>query len=109
MARTPGKTMRTPSAAPCAPWTNNSAPGSGVQVRCGLSVAMSSGLGSRPCATICRSGGHVDGVENKKRNTVERTINRLKGFRAVATRYDKRAYIYLGTVTLTALAIWLRT
>ncbi len=36
-------------------------------------------------------------------------INRLKGFRAVATRYEKRAYIYLGTVTLAALVIWLRT
>ncbi|MGW7099698.1 IS5 family transposase [Streptomyces sp. NPDC054883] len=45
----------------------------------------------------------------KKRNTVERAINRLKGFRAVATRYEKRAYIYLGTVTLAALMIWLRT
>lgn len=29
--------------------------------------------------------------------------------RAVATRYGKRAYIYLGTVTLAALLIWLRT
>jgi hypothetical protein len=43
------------------------------------------------------------------RNTVERTINRLKGFRAVATRYEKRAYLYLGTITLAALLIWLRT
>ncbi|RSM96364.1 hypothetical protein DMH25_31690 [Streptomyces sp. WAC 01325] len=39
----------------------------------------------------------------KKRNTVERAINRLNGFRAVATRYEKRAYTYLGTVTLAAL------
>ncbi|MEW2426239.1 IS5/IS1182 family transposase, partial [Streptomyces nigra] len=36
-------------------------------------------------------------------------INRLKNFRAVATRYEKRAYIYLGTITLAALIIWLRT
>ncbi|MER6540511.1 transposase, partial [Streptomyces sp900105755] len=42
-------------------------------------------------------------------NTVERAINRLKGFRAVATRYEKRAYTYLGTVALAALMIWLRT
>lgn len=36
-------------------------------------------------------------------------MNRRKQFRAVATRYDKRAYIYLGTVTVAALVIWLRT
>ncbi|MFJ2273933.1 IS5 family transposase [Streptomyces sp. NPDC087866] len=57
-------------------------------------------------------GGRPTGFDSeryKKRNTVERTINRLKGFRAVATRYEKRAYIYLGTVTLAALVIWLRT
>ncbi|WP_424853622.1 IS5 family transposase [Streptomyces sp. SAI-170] len=45
----------------------------------------------------------------KKRNTVERAINRLKSFRAVATRYEKRAYTYLGTVTVAALMVWLRT
>jgi len=44
-----------------------------------------------------------------KRNTVERAINKLKQFRAVATRYDKRAYVYLGTVTAAALVIWLRS
>ncbi|WP_432177219.1 IS5 family transposase [Streptomyces sp. Tue6028] len=57
-------------------------------------------------------GGRPTGFDSeryKKRNTVERAINRLKGFRAVATRYEKRAYIYLGTITLAALAIWLRT
>ncbi|MYV89250.1 hypothetical protein GT350_03230, partial [Streptomyces sp. SID1034] len=30
-------------------------------------------------------------------------------FRAVATRYEKRAHIYLGTVTLAVLITWLRT
>ncbi|MGW2052305.1 IS5 family transposase [Streptomyces sp. NPDC001858] len=57
-------------------------------------------------------GGRPTGFDSeryKKRNTVERAINRLKGFRAVATRYEKRAYIYLGTVTLAALMTWLRT
>ncbi|WP_374210478.1 IS5 family transposase [Streptomyces sp. CL12-4] len=56
-------------------------------------------------------GGRPTGFDRehyKKRNTVERAINRLKGFRAVATRYEKRAYIYLGTVALAALMIWLR-
>uniref|UniRef100_UPI0035AB68C5 IS5 family transposase n=1 Tax=Streptomyces roseoverticillatus TaxID=66429 RepID=UPI0035AB68C5 len=45
----------------------------------------------------------------KQRNTVERSVNKLKQFRAVATRYDKRGYIYLGTVTAAALLIWLRS
>ncbi|PJN36214.1 hypothetical protein CG747_34340 [Streptomyces sp. CB02959] len=45
----------------------------------------------------------------KRRNTVERTINRLKQSRAVATRYDKRGYVFLGTATATSVASWLRT
>ncbi|MEU8976837.1 IS5 family transposase [Streptomyces monashensis] len=57
-------------------------------------------------------GGRPTGFDReryKKRNTVERAINRLKGFRAVATRYEKRAYTYLGTATVAALIVWLRT
>ncbi|ASU86035.1 transposase [Nocardiopsis gilva YIM 90087] len=42
------------------------------------------------------------------RNTVERAINLLKQNRAVATRYDKRAAIYDGTVQLASIRIWLR-
>ncbi|WP_078913767.1 MULTISPECIES: IS5 family transposase [unclassified Streptomyces] len=45
----------------------------------------------------------------KNRSTVERTIGKLKQFRAVATRYDKRGHVYLGTVTAAALLIWLRS
>ncbi|MFE5793929.1 cupin domain-containing protein [Streptomyces sp. NPDC056503] len=35
--------------------------------------------------------------------------NKLKHARAVATRYDKRGYVFLGTATAAALVIWLRT
>ncbi|MFE7393929.1 IS5 family transposase [Streptomyces sp. NPDC057582] len=44
----------------------------------------------------------------RRRNEVERTINRLKNSRAVATRYDKRAYIFHGTVTAAAIRLWVR-
>lgn len=57
-------------------------------------------------------GGRPPGFDKqryKKRNTIERAVNKLKQSRAVATRYDKRGYVYLGTVTAAALVIWLRT
>jgi transposase len=39
--------------------------------------------------------------------TIERSVRRLKQFRRVATRYDKRAWNYLAWVTLAAAVIWL--
>lgn len=56
-------------------------------------------------------GGRPAGFDSqiyKRRNEVERTINRLKNSRAVATRYDKRAYVFHGTVTTAAIRLWLR-
>ena len=42
------------------------------------------------------------------RNRVERLVNRLKQFRALATRYDKTAESFLAFVRLTAALVWLR-
>lgn len=44
----------------------------------------------------------------RDRNTVERAVARLKRFRAVALRTDKRLYVYNGTVTVAAISLWLR-
>jgi transposase len=42
------------------------------------------------------------------RNLVERFFNKLKHFRAIATRYEKHAANYLALVKLAASRIWLR-
>lgn len=50
---------------------------------------------------------HFDRAAYRGRNQVERSVGRLKQFRRVATRYDKRARNYLAWVTLAAAVIWL--
>ena len=49
-----------------------------------------------------------DAGRYKERNTVERCFAKLKQFRAVATRYDKREFMYQGTVDVASIRIWLR-
>jgi transposase len=61
-----------------------------------------------------RRGSHggrppaFDPAAYKQRNIVERAFNRLRQHRAVATRYDKRDFVYRGTVDVAAIRIWLR-
>lgn len=43
----------------------------------------------------------------KLRNTVERLANRLKDFRAIATRYDKHATSYQACVLVAMIILWL--
>ena len=44
----------------------------------------------------------------RKRNVVERFFNKLKHFRAIATRYDKRDDNYLASIKLASARIWMR-
>lgn len=65
-----------------------------------------------PTGTARRSHGgrpvSFDKIHYRDRNTVERAVNKLRGHRAVATRNDKRDYVYRGTVTVASIYIWLR-
>jgi transposase len=44
----------------------------------------------------------------KQRNIVERAFGKLRQHRAVATRYDKRDYVWRGTIDVASIRIWLR-
>lgn len=50
-----------------------------------------------------------DPILYRARNQIERFFSKLKHFRAVATRYDKRDDNFLALVQLASLRIWLRT
>ena len=55
-------------------------------------------IGGRPHIPTCRDRKvqrSVDRQLYRQRNLIERFFNKLKHFRAVATRYDKRADNYL--------------
>ncbi len=43
----------------------------------------------------------------RRRNIVERGLNRLKQWRGIATRYDKRSANYRAMVVIASLMIWL--
>ena len=48
-----------------------------------------------------------DAVLYARRNVAERCVGRLKRWRGVATRYEKRAANYRAMVVIAALVIWL--
>jgi transposase len=50
-----------------------------------------------------------DPATYRRRNVVERCVNRLKQWRGIATRYDKRAENYRSGVLLAAIVLWMRT
>ena len=57
-----------------------------------------------------RTGGRspaFDPGRYKERNTVELCFGKLTQFRAVATRYDKRDFMYQATVDVASIRIWL--
>lgn len=69
-------------------------------------------LGERGCETVIpphptRKHPHpYDKIAYRGRNVVERMFCRLKDFRRLATRYDKRADTFLSAVFLVAAVVW---
>ena len=61
-----------------------------------------------------RRGSHggrppaFDTLAYTQRNTVERAFCQLRRHRAVASRYDKRDFVWRGTVDVAPIRIWLR-
>jgi transposase len=49
-----------------------------------------------------------DRVAYRLRNRIERFFNKLKHFRHIATRYDRRAIYYLAAIQLASSVIWMR-
>ena len=60
-----------------------------------------------------RRGSHggrpvdFDAEDYKNRNVIERVFNKLKNWRGLATRYDKHALTYRGSVVLASIVLWL--
>jgi len=54
-----------------------------------------------------RRGVRFDRAAYRERNQIERTINRLKQYRAIATRYEKLAETYHALITIAAIQLWL--
>ena len=48
-----------------------------------------------------------DRAAYRERNVVERLINRLKQWRRLATRYEKRAATYQAMLTIAGILLWL--
>jgi transposase len=58
-----------------------------------------------------RKGGRppaFDAAAYQQRNVVERAFCQVRQHRAVATRYDKRDFIWRGTIDVASIRIWLR-
>nr|WP_256976608.1 transposase [Streptomyces sp. CS113] len=62
-----------------------------------------------------RRGGYggrrlgFEGETYRRRNVIERCFNRLKGFRGIATRYEKTATSYEAAVSLASFLLWARS
>ena len=59
-----------------------------------------------PTKSDQRRRPRFDRAAYRERNGVERLLNRLKQYRAIATRYDKRKEMYHAGLTFAAILLW---
>jgi transposase len=64
-------------------------------------------LGNIPPRSIRKDAFSFSGWVYRQRNLVERFFNRIKHFRGLATRYDRRPDNFLAALKLAAIRIWL--
>lgn len=60
--------------------------------------------------TLNHAEGRFDGFNAaayRRRNVIERCVNKLKQWRGIATRYEKRAVSYRAMVIIATLMLWL--
>lgn len=60
-----------------------------------------------PTRSNQRRRPRFDRAAYRQRNGVERLFNRLKQYRAIATRYDKRKEMYHAGLTFAAILLWI--
>jgi len=60
-----------------------------------------------PPRTIRKGSFSFSAWVYRQKNLVERFFNRIKQFRGLATRYDRRPENYLAALKLAAIRIWL--
>jgi transposase len=60
-----------------------------------------------PSKSNQRRQPRFDRAAYRRRNLIERLINRLKQFRRIATRYEKRAANYLAMIHIGMILLWL--
>jgi len=93
----------------------------------GSGAGAASGSGTPRLCTCTKVRRRIDQIERRRvkgsrggrplafdadlyadRNVVERCFNRLKQFRALATRYAKRVAYYRSEIIIAAILLWLR-
>ena len=60
-----------------------------------------------PTRSDQRRRPRFDRAAYRERNQVERLLNRLKQYRAIATRYDKLKEMYHAGLTFAAILLWI--